>query len=395
MSLVKKGFGGIYALLFANFLLFGASITLVGAILPRIFTEFGWTYVQAGTVIAGGAVGTFVATFLAGRFLHRLGVRLLLLIGAALELGGLLLFGAGSSVPLNLALYALIGLGQGCLEVGVNWSVVRMSPDRDGRAMNMVHGAFSIGAVLGPLLTAAVLASGLRWNLTFKLVALVYGLVFLVVFFLPFGRLGTEADSKAGGFRLVARRPAFWLGFALLFLYVGAEMGISNWSAEYFVKIFGAGPELGALTVSLFWLGLVGGRIGLPLLLPRTRPDRLVVVLGLVFALAVGLLLATGVAGGRALPLGLVAVTLAGLGASCIYPSGISLVGAAFPEGQATALGFASTGGGVGAFLFPYAMSGIASAAGLVAGFAFYAGLAALTAGAALGLAALSRRSAA
>ena len=391
MPLVKKGFGPLYSTLFAVFILFGATITVIGAILPRIFTDFGWSYVQAGSVLAAGAVGTFIATFLAGRYLHAVGIRTLLLVGIGLEVGGLAFFGSSPSILFNILLYAATGFGQGCLEVGINWSVVRMSPERDGRAMNLMHGAFSIGAVAGPLLTTLLLALALPWSLAFRLVALVYGIIFVVILALPLSRLGIEERVSASRLRGLAGHPAFWLGFALMFLYVGAELGISNWSAEFFVKVFGSSVEVGAMTVSLFWFGLVAGRIGFPLLLPRARTDRLLVVLAIGFALAVGLILAAGVAGKAALVLGLVAVVLAGLGASCVYPSGMTLVGVAFPEGKAPALGFASTGGGIGAFAFPFAMSAIAGAWGLVVGFAFYAALAALAAASAVGLASVSR----
>lgn len=393
MPLVKTGFGIIYLVLFSIFALFGATITLVGAILPRIFSDFGWSYVEAGTVLAAGAVGTFVATFFAGRFLHHLGVRLLLILGVVLEIGGLSLFGSNPSVAFNVILYMIIGIGQGCLEVGVNWSVVHMVNPGDGRAMNLVHGAFSIGAVVGPLLTAAVLSSGLGWEITLKLVALVFVPVAIGLFILPLGRLGREERNKAAHFRELAANPALWLGFGLLLLYVGAEMGISNWSAEYFVKTFHSTPEIGALTVSLFWLGLMVGRIGFPFLLPHTRSDRLLVGLSVLFSVSTGALFGAGTAGPVAAPLAFGAVILAGLGASCIYPSGITLVGASFRQGQATALGLASTGGGIGAFAFPYAMSAIAGSAGLLSGFAFYAGLSLLVAAAGAALASVTRRS--
>jgi fucose permease len=391
MSIVKKGFGPIYSMLFAIFVLFGTSMTLVGAILPRIFIDFGWTYVEAGIVLAGGAIGMFVATFLGGRFLHLLGIKVLLVLGVALQIAGLAFFGTSPSLIFNLLLSAGIGLGQGCIEVGTDWSVLRMSPEKDGRAMNLAHGAFSIGAVVGPLLTAAILASGLAWNLTFKVVALVYALILVALLALPLGRLGREEGGEGARLGGLAANPAWWLGFLLLFVYVGAELGITNWSAEFFVKVFGSSVELGALTVSLFWFGLVAGRLGFPLIFPHAKTERLLIALAVFFALSVGLILAAGVAGTAALPLGLVAVALAGLGASCVYPSGITLVGAAFPAGQSTAIGFAATGGGIGAFIFPFVMSAISGGLGLVAGFAFYAGLAILTAAAATGLAAVTR----
>ena len=65
----------------------------------------------------------------------------------------------------------------------------------------------------------------------------------------------------------------------------------------------------------------------------------------------------------------------------------MTLAGQAFPNHQGPAIGFAATGGAVGCFVFPFAMSGISSGAGLVAGFGFYALIAILGAAAAIALA--------
>jgi len=390
MPIVQGRHLPLYSALFAVFVLFGASLTLVGAILPRIFDEFRWSYFMAGLVLASGSVGTIAGAFVGGRLLHHRGVRLTALLGLGLNAAGLLLFARGPSVPLNMLLYFGIGLGQGFLEISVNWSVVRMSGPGDGRAMNLIHGAFSIGAVLGPLVLGALLAADLSWSLPFRAVALIYLALFLAAFGLPFGMLGRDEVAAKGAKRL-RRGPAYTLGFLTLFFYVGAEVGISNWCAEFFVRTFGTSAATGALVVSLFWAGLLAGRLGFPLLLPRVRPERLIVVLATAFALSTGLVLASGFAGTPALLLGFAAVAAAGLGASCVYPSTITLVGDAFPSDQGRAVGFAATGGALGAFVFPFAMSGIAGRAGLVAGFTSYAGVAVLAAALAMALASAAR----
>ena len=78
---------------------------------------------------------------------------------------------------------------------------------------------------------------------------------------------------------------------------------------------------------------------------------------------------------------------LSGLGCSIIYPTVISLVGISCKDAQAEAISFSVAGGGVGLFAFPFLMSWISQAYGIKIGFASYAIIAALTAGACLWLA--------
>ena len=66
-------------------------------------------------------------------------------------------------------------------------------------------------------------------------------------------------------------------------------------------------------------------------------------------------------------------VLLSGLGCSVFYPAVITILGSCFPYAQGQAIGFAATGGGIGAFVFPFLMSALAQGWGLRAGFATYA----------------------
>lgn len=49
--------------------------------------------------------------------------------------------------------------------------------------------------------------------------------------------------------------------------------------------------------------------------------------------------------------IGRVLVFFAGLGCSIYYPAVITLLGKCFPHAQSQAIGFAATGGGIGAFV--------------------------------------------
>ena len=102
---------------------------MIGAALPRVLADFAWDYLAAGFVIAAGSLGYFLSAYIAGRLVDRIGFRVSMVLGLALDALGLLAFATTASAPLNALLYFLIGVGQGFIEVAVNWSIVKMAPE--------------------------------------------------------------------------------------------------------------------------------------------------------------------------------------------------------------------------------------------------------------------------
>ncbi len=375
IMLVEKRFRLLYAAMFSIFTLFGASMTVIGATLPKIFSDFRWSYAIAGTVLAASSVGYFLSTYLAGILLAAWGLRLTLSAGLLLVSIGLSLFAASPAPLLNILLYFLVGVGQGSIELAVDWSTLRMEGPGGGRAMNLMHGAFSIGAFAGPLIIALLISASLPWTMIYRGVSVLFFLVLISVQFLPLKELGRDRGHAPGHTRRdLFRHPAYWLGFIALFVYVGVELGISNWIAEYFVTVFGTSVPTGSLMVSLFWAGLLAGRFGVPLFLRAKARGKMLFSMSTLMATAIILLALSGFWGHEAaVVIAGVLVVLAGFGCSIIYPTVMSMVGDIFPHTQGEAVGFAAMGGGIGAFVFPYLMSGISTAWGIRSGFLTYA----------------------
>jgi fucose permease len=172
----------------------------------------------------------------------------------------------------------------------------------------------------------------------------------------------------------LSANPAYWLLFFALFLYLGVELGVSNWVAEYFVVVFAYAPEASPMLVSLFWMGVLVGRFGVPLLYKRSRPEAALVGLSALATASIALLMLLGYLPAYAITadVGRGLLFLAGLGCSIYYPTVMTLVGECFPLAQSQVVGFAATGGGIGSFIFPFLMSSIAQNWGIRAGFATY-----------------------
>jgi fucose permease len=391
MQLVARAFRWPFAGLFSAFALFGTSMTIVGAALPTMLGDFGWSYAAAGGVIAAGAAAYTLSSLASGLAIRRIGPKAAIMIGLAACSAGLALFASTPALLPNFLLYALVGAGQGFIEPSVNLSALRMDEEGSGRAMNVMHGAFSIGAVAGPVILGAIIAAGLGWTVLFRALAALIAAVAAFLAAVRFPATAPEPGAAARGSRpALARDPAYWLGFACLFAYVGVELGISNWIAEYFARIFGAPVAAASLMVSLFWLGLLAGRFGWPAAYRGSRQDLALVGSSILLVAATIALCALGLAApgapdsrGLGAPAAIAAIActfLAGLGCSIVYPTVVALVGLSCPGDQAGAVSFAVAGGGVGLFAFPFVMSWVAQGLGLRAGFASYAIVAALTA---------------
>ena len=374
MPLIEPRFRALFLSLFALFTLYGTSFTIIGATLPKILADFHWDYLAAGIVLGAGAVTYFLSTFAAGHLIKHWGPKPTILLGLVLDVVGLSFFATTPDPLGNALLSALIGLGQGAVEVGVNWATLRIDTHHTGRPMNLMHGAFAVGAILGPLAVGLLMQSGLAWTVVYRGMAVIFALLAVLTAFtrLPPAEASSAEDDEAR--ERLSANPAYWLSFVALFLYVGVELGVSNWVAEYYVAVFVYPADASAMLVSLFWLGLLAGRFGVPLLYKGSRHDQALVALSALATAAIVLLTLLGHATPSpfVINIGKALVFLAGLGCSIYYPTVITLLGKCFPHAQSQVIGFAATGGGIGAFVFPFLMSAIAQNWGIRAGFATY-----------------------
>lgn len=344
-------------------------MTIVSATLPRMLAEFSWSYTAAGAVIAAGSLGDFVSSLTSGHLIERIGPKAVIVGGMILEALALAFFAATPSVVLGFILSLLIGLGQGGVDVTINYSVARMQKRGESRPMSIMHSAYAIGSVVGPVAIGCVMRSGLRWQLVYRGVA---GLAFLLgatMLALPFQRIG---HSRAETRREVTaesppRLPMLSIAALILFLYVGLELGASKWIGEYFVTVLGSPASVGAFMVSVFWAGLLVGRLGIPIMFRKIEHGVLLLSLSLAASASVAfsILVRSPVAAG-------IGFFAAGLGCSAIYPLVMTVVGHYFRKGQGKAIGFAATGGAVGALVFPFAMAAVSEAVGLKKGFWLY-----------------------
>ena len=375
MKYIERSYQPLYSGMLINFAFFGISAVIPGMLLPHIIRDMGWNYSVTGAVLAAGSIGYFLSTFLCG-FLVRIATpRIVIVIGLLIESAGLLLFGSHPAMLLNVMFNFLIGFGQGSLEVVVNYAVVRMERHGESHLMSFVHAAFSIGAAAGPVIGSLILGAFGGWRNVFIGAAVISFLIMIMNWFLPYYRVrfsdNSEDSDPENNTEPISMRslfqPMIFFSVITILIYVGVEIGTSNWISEYFVSVLGTSKETASFTVTLFWGGILAGRILVPILARKVSLAIQLIALSILVTLALFLTVmfvhpAASTAG----------FLLAGIGCSSIYPLVMTLVGQHYKQNQSVYLGMVSTGGGIGSFLFPLGMALISDAVGLRGGFAFF-----------------------
>ncbi len=372
MSYVESNFRSLFFALLANFMLFGICTTITGATLPEIIRDLNWNYTAIGVVLSAGSIGYLMSTLISGILLQRLSIKPVIVTGLVLQAMGLSLFLIHRSVFHNMLMNLLIGLGEGATVVAVNLSVVRIERDGQSRLMNLTYAAFSVGAVIGPFVVIALMKAELSWQIIYRLMALLFLLMASALLLLPFSRLAKEKAKSGDKQRTVAflKRPLLILSFLILFIYAGSQSGVSSWVSEYYMRVFSKSASAGAFIVSIFWIGMLIGRLGVSFGYRGFRQAELAFILASISTIALLFtILMTGswLAG--------VGIFLSGLGYSAIYPTVIAIVGQHFKRIQSIAVGFATTGAGIGSFVFPYIMAVIGNRFGIQRGFLFFIAL--------------------
>ena len=371
-SQLEKSHYSIFINLLAKAVFFGATFTIIGAVLPQIIRSFGWNYSEAGLVIMGGSIGYFSSTFASGFLLRIIRPRLLSGGGLILITVGLVCFGMSPSVYLNLTLSVIIGLAHGIIEVIINFCTIQIEKQGRSQLMNLLHAAFSVGAVIGPLLPAQLMNNDMPWQISYRILSLISILLIFWITLLPFHRIVPKQTA------IKKTRPLprsnisiIIICSTILLLYVGAEVGLTSWISEYFVKVLNTSTSNSALFVSLFWVGVLSGRLIIAFTYKGTRPA--IAIAGLACISTAGLIIALST---NTIIFSLLGFIITGFGFSSIYPLVMSLIGSSFvTEHQSLAIGYASTGGGIGAFVFPFIMANFSQQKGIEQGFMIFIGI--------------------
>ena len=267
-----------------SFFVLGMSVSVLGPALSELRDRADTDLGGIGVLFVGMSGGYIVGSFIAGRLFDRFdphrvyaGSLLLLAIGIAFV-------PSLDTLPTLFATFVLVGFGAGSVDVGANTLLIWELGDGVGRAMNILHLFFGLGALSAPL----VVYLGLEFaSYLASVLCVFFGVVVLIAPAPSSPTVVREEHTETTRSLLIVLSVFF-------FLYVGLEAGFAGWVHTYAEEIEFSDLAATWLTTA-FWIGFTAGRVASSAFGQRVRPKSLLAAsCGLSVAAAVVLVVGDG-----------------------------------------------------------------------------------------------------
>jgi len=259
-----------------------------------------------------------------------------------------------SSLYAFFILYFMGGYFLGVVWLQANNNIMRSRIKNKDRLISVALSFYPIGAFVAPYISSIIVGRGMDWQVLYYI--LIFLIIIIIILYLVItrrlGYLSLKRDQKIS-FKEVfidkSRNILFVLTAALLIVYTISETVIATWAPTFFrtERSYSIGDA--ALVVSLFWGGILIGRVITGIFSGKIKAYYLVLILSLIaFLSAVSIYFS----GSRNLDL--IIIVIVGLGYSAIFPLLISTGSTVYKMGSGLLLTILFSAANLGISIAPY-----------------------------------------
>ena len=307
------------------FISLGLPDSLFGVSWPVVHTEFGLPESFASVYSIIISVCTGGVSFVSGVLIRKFGTGKVTLFSILLTALGLIGISVSPNVVVMLICSVIMGYGAGAIDTGLNNFV---SLHYKAQHMNWLHCFWGIGVTVSPMIMSQFLTGETgAWRGGYRVVALMQvAFALLVLVTLPkWKKLETpsdeETEEKSDKTLIdILKAKGILTSILSLGLYCSMEFLLGTWGATYIVNTLGLAPDTAAMWVSLYYGGIMLGRV-IAGFVSMKYSDKSLIRAGIVvsFAGIIVLLLPIGTAS-------LAGLLLIGIGFGPIFPSTLHAV---------------------------------------------------------------------
>jgi MFS family permease len=354
------------ALAFTSNFLWVMVIGLLGPSLPAILPDLGISYAQAGLFFTLLSLGSFFGASLGAAASDRVHRKALFAVCAACLCLGLFVLGFMRSyilIALVIFLLSLAGSPVGAIGQSI---MLSLFPEKRERNLALMASFGAIGSFVAPILVSINYSARLAWRWPFFETAALALVLFAAVLAIPIPAAG-PAPRRVGAPAILKNRRVL-ASAVMIFFSVAIDLGFVYWLAQYFAAELHVDLRLSSSVVGIYLAGIIAGRMLIPLVLRKLRPEtHMVASLSLALA-ALLLFILVPSASAKA---GLCA--LYGLGVGPVFPLLMARGSREFPEQSGTVTGILYGSMSLGGVAFPFLVGALAGAVGIARSYLFCA----------------------
>ena len=302
----------------------GAGLSTWFPHIPEIQRKLDLSDGALGLALLGTPIGALLAMPLSSALMRRFGSRRVTLTAAMILFVSLPLPALAPGLPLLVAALAVLGAGNGVLDVAMNVQAVAVEERYRRPIMSTFHGVFSVGGLTGALVAVAVTSLGVGAAPHLAIMAVILAVVVLRVAapkLLPDSPAEkVEARESHGGFNWPSR-ALLRLGVVAFCVLVG-EGAMADWSAVYLRNTLETGAGFASAGFAVFSSTMALGRLTGDRLTAKLGPVAMLRWGGIIVAVGLGLALVSGNAIAA-----LVGFACVGLGLAAGFPIAITAAG--------------------------------------------------------------------
>ena len=220
--------------------------------------------------------GAYILSIPVGYLLNRIGYKNGVLAGLGLISLGFFLCIPGVSIGYYgfLSAVSVFAIGIVLLQVAANPYVNALgSPETAASRLTLTNALNSVATVIAPIFVSMLIVSGNTGGQAdpktvqgpFAGIGIVTLIIVVIMFFLHLPEI-KEGEAEEGSVKKYKdsayKYPHLWLGSLAIFFYMGVEIGIPSFFADYSSKLgFAFDGEMKTRLLAYYWAGLMVGRI--------------------------------------------------------------------------------------------------------------------------------------
>lgn len=323
----------ILVVIYIVFISLGLPDSLFGVSWPVVHLEFGLpeSFASLYSIITGICSGG--SSFIAGLVIRKFGTPTVTFVSIFLTALGLFGISLAPNIWVMMIFTVILSYGAGAIDTGLNNYI---SLHYKARHMSWLHCFWGVGVTASPLIMAYFLGEqSNNWRNGYRAIALIQLCIALIVAFAlkkwkKIDKTSAEteevATSEKGSIIDIFKIKGVPTSILSQGFYCSMEFLIGTWGATFLVNVYGLSPDIAAKWVSLYYGGIMLGRLISGFI--SIKADDKTLIRGGIITAFIGMVI-------LALPLGTASITgllLIGIGFGPIFPSILHSVPERFGE---------------------------------------------------------------